>query len=804
MSAAPASLHAKWLSEAAAHDVDLRLPLRPRVLPEVRWKNVGPDCVVAIGGVRTEVFRGRDVSRLLPAVIAALDGRRPLADLATALAPVSVSSLRGIVALLHTRGLLEDGSSTVALDADESLAHFARFVHRGRMHAHRSDIAHTLSSMQIAIVGAPAGQDLARLLRASGVRNVHVVNSRHELGEVDLVIPVLTADEASADVECWMAELFARGVPLFPVAIEVGALVVGPRLTKGRTVCWRCRRNDCDAVLTSARSEWLPLAIAVAATRIAHVIAGVTSGLDDRISDRYAFGAGCALRHDQVIRSRTLGCATCGVPLVGTASEALERAWSYHELTSHLARDLSSARDHQAHYASAATTSTRPLSTQPLYAHEGVALAQARLLDAPLFSKAATKALTAATIGDVLARAFGDTTTTGARRRLAPTGGGLESTDGWLVVWCVADIAPGVYFYDGRAHRLECVANGLDESYLALARSGVAPPACAIIGTVALGRLIGKYDTFCYRLGYLDSGVAAAYVQLAADAVGIGAFPMPIGHDVAVARAIGATFPHPRALPAFAFALGAPASFELGTASADEPEMTRSPTRRATSSEIGLRELMVAARSPSFPVVAESQLGHVALRPLPLAPSLDSVLESRRSHRRFGRTPVPSSDVAAILRAARAAPIHVSATPWFAPYVEAVALVGTASASLPRGAYALDVNGNLVARGEAFAERAIDACVIQLGLAAAPVTIVLVVDMARGIEARGERGYRELLLAAGACVATAWLAAEGLGLVGCASGGVIAEGIGALIGSSGPSSCPVISFHFGYRADAAR
>ncbi len=804
MTATPVSLHAKWLSEATARDADLRLPLRPRVLAELRWKKVAPDCIVAVGGVRTEVFRGRDVSRLLPTVVASLDGRRTLAELAAALASVSASSLRGIVALLHTRGLLEDGSSTIALDADGSLAHFARFAHRGRTHAHRHDLAHTLSSTEIAIVGGPAGHDLARLLRAAGVENVHVVISRHALGEVDLVIPVLTADEPTTDVESWMVDLFARGVSLFPVAIEAGALVVGPRLARRRSLCWRCHRNDRNAVLTSAHAEWRPLALALAATRIAHVIAGVTSGLDDRISDRYAFGDGGALRHEQIVTSRTLGCAACGVPFVGAASEALSRAWSYHELTSHLARDLSSARDHQAHYASGAATATRPLPTPPLVAHEGVALAQGRLLDTPLFSRAATGALTAATIGDVLARAFGDTTTAGARRRLAPTGGSLESTDGWLVVWGVADIAPGVYFYDGRSHRLECVANGLDQSFLALAPRGVVPPPCAILGTVALGRLIAKYDTFCYRLGYLDSGVAAAYVQLAADAAGIDAFPMPIGHDVAVARAIGATFPHPRALPAFAFALGAPASFELGTASADDPEIARGSTLRATSNEIALRSLIVAARSPRLRVVAEAPVGHDTLRPLPIVRSLDAILESRRSHRHFGRSPVHPSDVAAVLRAARAAPVYVGATPWFAHYVEAVALVGSASPSLPTGAYALDVDGTLVARGEAFVERAVDACVIQLGLAAAPVTIVLVVDMARGINARGERGYRELLLAAGASVAAAWLAAEGLGLVGCASGGVIAEGIGALLGSSGPSSCPVVSFHFGYRADAAR
>src|SRR5207253_9961343 len=104
----PHTVDANWIGRAFADDRDLRLPERPRLIPELLVLPVGADGLLFVGAEEEQVIRGRSARGALRSLLPELDGRRTLAELAQAL-PLSATQLTGMVSLLFSRGLLEDG-----------------------------------------------------------------------------------------------------------------------------------------------------------------------------------------------------------------------------------------------------------------------------------------------------------------------------------------------------------------------------------------------------------------------------------------------------------------------------------------------------------------------------------------------------------------------------------------------------------------------------------------------------------------------------------------------------------------------
>jgi nitroreductase len=157
-----------------------------------------------------------------------------------------------------------------------------------------------------------------------------------------------------------------------------------------------------------------------------------------------------------------------------------------------------------------------------------------------------------------------------------------------------------------------------------------------------------------------------------------------------------------------------------------------------------------------------------ATRP-PIAPALlEQAIAHRRAVHRFGSRPLTDTEVATVVRAARAAPPVRTRS----PLEIAVALSGNQA---PRaGVFWTNEDGGLAGplAGESLVGE-LHKCYV-----AAPVLLLICGPISASAEE-----YRTVLLAAGSCGYTAWLAAVSSGLAGCVYGRSHGQLTGMLAGA---------------------
>jgi len=127
--------------------------------------------------------------------------------------------------------------------------------------------------------------------------------------------------------------------------------------------------------------------------------------------------------------------------------------------------------------------------------------------------------------------------------RTAPSAGALYPVETYVVVNAVAGVAPGVYHYDAREHRLELIRGG--DFREAVARAALDQEMCAQAGavfiwTAVFARSAWKYGERAWRYVYLDAGHIAENVALAAIALGLGSCQIAALYDDEVNALVGA------------------------------------------------------------------------------------------------------------------------------------------------------------------------------------------------------------------------------------------------------------------------
>ena len=134
----------------------------------------------------------------------------------------------------------------------------------------------------------------------------------------------------------------------------------------------------------------------------------------------------------------------------------------------------------------------------------------------------------------------------------------------------------------------------------------------------------------------------------------------------------------------------------------------------------------------------------------------------------------------------------VSARPWLALRV--------ACGALERGIYQIDIEqpDELLLRVKGFDRDEMERCLVQKSLASAPAMIFITGDFGAALADRGARGYRELLLQAGAMVSRSLLVATVYGLGACVSAGLIEASLRSLADIDGYRDCPLVALTVGY------
>ena len=793
-------VHAESMARHFSADADLVLPERPRVPPELLVLPFDEDGLLFVGAKRTELLRGKSARDLLPRLILQLDGRSTVEELALRFPGLVSETIRNAVALLYSRGLLEDGCPPPAAAELQDVDSFlGRFVDVTRVNRNRREALDRLQTSRVLVGGSEDAADLMqRQLAGSGIGRLGIVRDADpDLGGCSLLVAVATREDD--DLTPLLEQARQQGVWALHVRAAQDVVQIGPLLMPGQARCYRCMREIHDVPRGNADPDLVSFWLGKAALEAFLVLSRLGNPRLHNGFDLYE-----RTRHGIVNQYRYVagipGCSRCGLggPPLDPKTPAF-LTWLLHSSASLPPHELRSPREHQNHYNAANIALTLELS-EPYYGAPVVALPAARPLDGPLpWSEVGSqrREIDVEELATLLWYAAGyQKIEGGALRRIAPTAGGLGSPELFVIARQVHGVPEGLYRYHSPRHVLE----RLKDSSLPLVQAALgiatALPPCMIVGTGALGRVRSKYQNFSYRLVNLDAGVVLGYLHDVAAALGIPLQEYSNMHDKAMAAALGRPLAEHRDVPTFAIGLGGehPPTQEIFTALGPQvldaviDAAGAPPSRRVAALNGQEHRLVATAREGATPTL----------------PTFGSVLLTRRSVRAYTMRPIPP----AILQrfAALAADMCrkridsggaiVKVRPWLA--------VRVPSGALAAGVHRIDVErpDELVLHLAGFRQDDMERCLVQKSLASAPAMIFITGDFGAALADRGSRGYRELLLQAGAAVGRSLLAAAAYGLGACASAGLMEASVRALANIDRYRECPLVALTVGYPAES--
>lgn len=391
-------------------------------------------------------------------------------------------------------------------------------------------------------------------------------------------------------------------------------------------------------------------------------------------------------------------------------------------------------------------------------------------LGAMLAAPAAQARVTLAELGRMLHLASGITERRGGHAlRAAPSSGALFPSELYVAARRIAGLAPGLYHYDPRRHRLNAIG--------ALPASLGAPDADdaeAVVVLSAVFRRTGyKYHNRAYRYALADAGHLLENLRLAAHAGGLSPALLPRFDDGVAARALAIDGVEEGVLAMMALRASGSAA-ACGAAPCAPQRFV--PVLPVAGTPLGVTGMIHQATS----LRQAGQGGAIALPPAQAAPrDLYSTITARRSERRYASEPVALAALANVLAGMQ------QKTQLFDGIQ--ISIVVNRVAGLAPGVYRYLPQHALrqVAAGDLSAA-ARSAALSQdvIGDAAA----VLVLSTTReAVLAAGTRGYRHALIEAG-LIGERWLlGAVAQSLAACPVGAFYDDEAAALIGEDAAS-----------------
>lgn len=774
-----------------ANDPELQLPEYPRFPAEILVIPYGQSGLLFEGGHGIQVLSGRGARGFIPRLLPLLDGSRDLAALSDEFPRVPVKSLRDAVALLYSRGLLEDGREGEVAPELEAVSAFAgRYVDVTRVNRNRGEVLARLDVVRVQVAGEGPGREaLLGALQGQGLGSLTLVEEPTELSkDSDLVLAVFSGDTPEARAQAWMDAARERGLRVLHARLGSDEVEVGPLFVPGKSACYDCLRQLHRAPGGAPRSAgfWAGV-LALQAFQLLSRLG--RTNLYNLCHVHRNTGADASYR--EVSLARLPGCATCGLEnCAPRLEEEGGEVWLLHNAANGMPpRDLLSPRDYQMHYAPTNLMVTRELP-EPYYGAVPVPLPEGRTLDrAPSWLRRsepeeATGQMDIHTLATLLRISVGyQLQADGSPRRIAPSGGGLGSAEIFVVVRDLPGLEPGVYHYYAHAHRLDRL-KGAPAGILAGAlglRERELPP-LLLVGVGALGKLRQKYNDFAFRFASLDAGFARVYLYEAMDALGLSVTDYPDARDKVLARALGVPLVGGRNMVTYALGVGTPA---------ERGGRARKPGELNASQHVDtLIELASQRRPPSFAKPQAPTRPQTPARlagPAPQLERLDRILLERRSQRSFAPRPIAAPLMEDIAALAMGANEWIEASGGLGLNLRLWAAVTASGDGVEPGVYAWSPEDRRWCRRNAdlpteALDTALDSAMLQRSLARAPLILFVTGDFQRTLLDHGARGYREMISRAG-----------------CPWGGMSEDGWGELFGIDRYRDCPLFGLSLGYR-----
>jgi bacteriocin biosynthesis cyclodehydratase domain-containing protein len=246
------------------------IPQRPLLAPWYRVVGRG-DRLLLEHGTSLVVLEGAAVQALLPALLPLLDGTRTLDELGRRLGVAALPAIENALATLAEHDLLVAGPDVPPARRQASHAAAAAFA------LTPAEALARLEAASVDVVGAaPAGADVARLLRLAGIGDVRHRSWRRAQGG-GLVVVAPAADELDR-LPRWNTRAHTGGTRWLLVRPFDGRLgIVGPLVVPGESACHECVVRRRGANLGYGRDvfevEAAPAAALATATIAAAVVA---------------------------------------------------------------------------------------------------------------------------------------------------------------------------------------------------------------------------------------------------------------------------------------------------------------------------------------------------------------------------------------------------------------------------------------------------------------------------------------------------------------------------------------------------
>lgn len=799
-----------------ASDPDLRLPNNPRFPPELVTVPFGHDGVLIAGARYMQVIRGAAARRLLPRLLLQLDGRHTLDEIAALVPPFPPAIVRNAVTLLYSRGLLEDGRPATTPDPLTHLAAFAgRFGDVTRANRNRREYADRLTAAKVLLEGSPNAVATLRVEFAES--GIEVVDTDYEAlaKQPGTWLVIAAATTQAVDLGATLQRAKDRNCLALYVRLGEAALQLGPLFVPGRPICYQCMRRLHDGPGGDADPAHVAFWLSFVALHVCQLLGRLSTLTLHHSFVRYEFTPhGIIQSHHHV--AGIPGCPTCalGEPALDPKSDEFT-TWLLHASVAMPPHEFINPREHQNHY-TAANIALTGEESEPYYGAPIVKLPDADALTAvrPWVERSlAGERFRVEDLATLLCYASGyRRLASGHRRRIAPTGGGLGSPDLFVIAREIDGLPLGIYHYHSPSHVLERLPDSSVKVLEAALGTRESLPPCVLIGAGALGKVRSKYHNFAYRLVNLDAGIALSYLMDVAASSGHVIQFYRDTHDGALAEAASLPTKDDLYVPTYAVGLSSPPKLQpdRGQHRTTPPALLRSVIRAVSRGHFmtgGGRLQPTQSRGPQHggrAGVAGPPKGVSTSELPPTTPSLGELLMRRRSVRTYEPRPLSHDTVKFVARLGSG--MHRELTELAGLDLKTrIWIVLHMADELSPGLYeVLTIDGSLRLHRPHVTIDELMRCLLQRSLALAPAFAFVTGDIGSALSKCGPRGYRELLLFAGAIISRMWLGATSCGVGACATAGLVDDGLTWLTGRSVYREAPLFGLTMGYPAGAPR
>jgi len=203
------------------------------------------------------VFDGAAAARLLPALLPLLDGEHAVSEIVAALGESAAPAIEQALDLLAAHRLLTGPlpARSPFPDRDETV----RFLlATDRSVRDPSTVCDALERAQVTIAGsAPLGQDVARVLRRSGVEQIEHVSLGAPSSAARSLALVAPAPAELPELDAWNRACLASGIAWLALLPCDGRIApVGPLFVPGDTACYDCFRIRRASTCGYAEEFW--------------------------------------------------------------------------------------------------------------------------------------------------------------------------------------------------------------------------------------------------------------------------------------------------------------------------------------------------------------------------------------------------------------------------------------------------------------------------------------------------------------------------------------------------------------------